>query len=40
MAVIRKSIETNLVSAIANYNLYIGSNYEFSLPVLKDTEWE
>ena len=40
MAVIRKSIETNLVSAIANYNLYTGTNYEFSLPALSDVEWE
>lgn len=40
MAVIRKSIETNLTAAIANYNLYSGGNtYEFALPVLEEEEW-
>ncbi len=40
MAVIRRSIQTNLTAAIANYNLYSGNNYEFSLPVLDEVDWE
>ena len=39
MAVIRKSIETNLTTAIANYNLQSASNYEFVMPKLDDESW-
>ena len=39
VAVIRKSIETNLTAAIANYNSYSGSTFEFALPVLDETDW-
>lgn len=39
MAVIRKSIETNLTTAIANYNLQSGSNYEFVMPVIDEINW-
>lgn len=38
--VIKKSIESNLVSAIANYNIYSSNSYEFSLPILQETDWE
>lgn len=40
MQVIKKSIESNLVAAIANYNMYSSNSYDFSLPVLKETDWE
>lgn len=39
MAAIRKSIETNVAVAIANYNMYSGNNYEFSMPVLTEEDW-
>lgn len=39
MAVIRKSIETNLVTAIANYNSQSSSTYEFVMPVIDETNW-
>lgn len=39
MAVIRKSIETNLTTAIANYNIQSGSNFEFSMPVINEEDW-
>ena len=39
IAVIRKSIETNLTTAIANYNTQSGSNYEYVMPVINDTDW-
>lgn len=39
-AVIRKKIENALISAIANYNQFSTSNYEFVLPNLKETDWE
>lgn len=39
MAIIRKSIETNLMTAIANYNVQNESNYEFSLPVVDEENW-
>ena len=39
-SVIRKSIETNLTAAIANYNMYTTNTYEFKLPVLNEIEWE
>lgn len=40
MQIIRKSIESNLTAAIANYNMYSTNTYDFSLPILKETEWE
>lgn len=39
IAVIRKSIETNLTTAIANYNTQSGSNYEYVMPVINDADW-
>lgn len=39
IAVIRKSIETNLTTAIANYNLQSGSNYEFVMPKIDEESW-
>lgn len=39
MAVIRKSIETNLTTAIANYNKQSGNTYEFVMPVIDDENW-
>ncbi|MCI9177042.1 MAG: hypothetical protein HFJ28_00265 [Clostridia bacterium] len=38
--VIRKSIKTNLATAIANYNMYSGKNYEFTFPELLEVDWE
>ena len=40
MQVIKNSIESNLVAAIANYKMYSTNNYVFSLPELKETDWE
>ena len=40
MVVIRNSIETNLVAAIANYNMFSSNTYEFKLPVLYEYEWD
>lgn len=40
MQVIKKSLESNLVAAIANYNIYSSNSYEFSLPILQETDWE
>lgn len=39
-AVIRKKIEDSLITAIANYNQFGATNYEFVLPSLKETDWE
>lgn len=39
LAVIRKSIETNLTTAIANYNSQSGSNYEFVMPKIDEVSW-
>lgn len=39
IAIIRKSIETNLTTAIANYNTQSGSNYEYVMPVINDVDW-
>lgn len=39
IAVIRKSIETNLTTAIANYNLQSGSTYEFVMPKIDEVSW-
>lgn len=39
MAVIRKSIETNLTTAIANYNSQSGNTYEFVMPIINETNW-
>ena len=39
--IIRASIETNLATAIANFNNYSGnSSYNYQMPVLEETEWE
>lgn len=38
--VIRKSIETNLISAIANYNNHSIIGYEFATPELGEEEWD
>ncbi len=40
LSVIRKSIETNLSAAIANYNSFSSNTYEFSMPKLTETDWE
>lgn len=39
MAVIRKSIETNLMTAIANYNSQSSNTYEFVMPVIDENKW-
>ena len=38
--VIRKSIESNLSAAIANFNGYTNSGTNFQMPKLNETEWE
>lgn len=38
--VIKNSIETNLMVAIANYNKVSTSGVNFQMPKLKDTDWE
>ena len=38
-AVIRKSIETNLLTVIANYNIQSASTYQFVLPVIEEDNW-
>lgn len=38
-AVIRKSIETNLLTVIANYNIQSESTYQFVLPVIEESNW-
>ncbi len=40
MSVIRKSIETNLSTAIANYNAGSSSMYEFQMPIFTDNDWD
>lgn len=39
MAVIRKSIETNLSTVIANYNVQDSSSFQFVLPVIDEENW-
>lgn len=39
MNVIRKSIETNLMSALATFTNHTVIGYEFSMPQLDETEW-
>lgn len=39
MSAIRKSIETNLTAAIANYNLFSSNTYEFRMPKLSEIDW-
>ena len=39
-AVIRKSIETNLLTAIANYNVGSAGTYEFQMPVFTEEDWD
>lgn len=38
-AIIRKSMETNLTTAIANYNSQSGSTYEFVMPIIDEENW-
>ena len=38
-AIIRKSIETNLLTVIANYNIQNVGSYEFALPVIDEDNW-
>lgn len=40
LSVIRYSIESNLATAIANYNKYSGSTTSFQMPKLKEDEWD
>lgn len=40
MSVIRKSIETNLISAIANYNSGSAGTYEFQMPIFTENDWQ
>lgn len=40
MQVIRKSIETNLTTAIAQYGEFYDGQYEFRLPVIGEVDWE
>lgn len=40
MSVIRKSIQTNLISAIANYNAGSAGTYEFQMPIFTENDWE
>lgn len=39
MDVIISSIESNLMSIIANFNIHQNSGYEFSLPVMTEEDW-
>lgn len=39
MAIIRKSIETNLGAAIANFNSLSGGGFEFTMPVINEEDW-
>ena len=39
-AAIRYAIESNLSTAIANFNFYSESTNEFQMPKLKETEWD
>ena len=40
LEVIRHKIESNLSTAIANYNIYSGSTNDFQMPELKEDEWD
>lgn len=40
MDVIISSIESSLVSAMANFDDYIGGTYDYNMPVLLESEWE
>ncbi len=40
ISVIRRSIQTNLATAIANYNQGGNQNYEFVLPVFTEEDWD
>lgn len=39
-AIIKNTIETSLIAAMANYNLYSISGYEYTLPKLSEVEWD
>ena len=38
--VIISSIESSLVTTIANFNSYIGGTYDYAMPVLTEEEWD
>lgn len=40
MSVIRRTIKTNLLSAIANYNSGSAGTYEFQMPIFTENDWE
>lgn len=40
LAVIRNSIESNLLAAISNFNDYSDVDYEFGLPVFTEEDWD
>ena len=40
MSVIRRTIETNLSSAIANYNAGSGGTYQFEMPIFSENDWD
>lgn len=40
ISVIRKSIETNLSVAIANYNQGSGGTYKFEMPIFSEDDWD
>lgn len=40
LSVIRRTIETNLASAIANYNAGSGGTYEFQMPKFTEEDWD
>lgn len=40
ISVIRKSIETNLSTAIANYNVGTAETYQFEMPVFTEEDWD
>lgn len=40
LSVIRYSIESNLATAIANYNVGSSGTYEFQMPVFTDVDWD
>ncbi len=39
MAIIRKSIETNLATTISNYNSTSGSGFDFVMPIIGEDDW-
>ena len=39
MDVIISSVESNLMSIIANFNIHQNAGYQYSLPVLTEDDW-